>query len=1116
MKLTANPAWLSLPPNGGIGSGAKFLRIMKLTTILILAACLHTSAKGVAQQTITFSGKEVSLENVFNAIKKQTNYRFFFNTDMLQNASKVTLEVKNAQIEQVMNMALKDQPLTFAIKGRTIFIMKKPEEEKKSVQVERTGDPITVSGRVTDENGEPLVGANVKVKGGNNGITTDNQGRFTLINVDPNASLEISFVGRETQTLSVQGKSVFSVTLGQKVGTLDETIVIAYGTTSRRFATGNVASVKSSDIEKQPVNNPLLAIQGRVAGLEITQASGVPGTSVKVRIRGQNSFGNGNEPLYVIDGVPYTSQLLPGLGSILGQAAVDLQGNSIYGNPLSYINPSDIESIDVLKDADATAIYGSRAANGAILITTRKGKAGKVKIDVNAYTGWGKITRTQPVLSLDQYLTMRKDAFQNDGTNPDPNYDYDLTLWDSTHNTDWQKYFIGGTSRYNNIQTSASGGNNQVQYLIGAGYNKETTVFPGNFDDTKASVHFNITSSSTNQKLKFSLTGTYLSDNNKLLQQDLTRYIYLAPNAPDLFNSDGSLNWAYNSSVSATWDNPMTYLMRKYNNQTNNLIGNALVSYEIIQGLEVKTSLGYTSQQSNEISTFPLSSINPNTNPPISSSNFADNYIKSWIAEPQVTYKKQFGKGKLDVLIGSSFQSNSSNGAVLNASGFVTDALIENKKAASEIKITSTTDVRYKYSAAFARLNYNWADKYIINITGRRDGSSRFGPDSRFHNFGAVGAAWIFSNENVIKRNLTFLSLGKIRGSYGTTGNDQIGDYRYIDLYYPTTNNYQGSIGLVANNLFNPALAWEETKKLELSMELGFFSDRVYLSGSYFKNKSTNQLLGYALPSTTGFNRIDANQDALIQNDGFELLLNGTIIQNKNFKWTSSVNFTSSKNKVISLGPDYYGDKTIEGHSLNSTNITRFLGVDPVTGKYQFLSKDGNATFIPDTFYYDKDLNPKYYGGFQNSLSYKGFQLDALFQFVKQIGLNNVFGNTPGMFNGAPNQPNTVWDRWQKTGDVKEIAQYSQDGSLSASNDAVQRSDASYSNASFIRLKNVSISYIIPQYFKRNLRLQNLRVYIQCQNLVTITKYKGSDPETKSFYSLPPLRVITTGVQLTF
>lgn len=1111
----------SLRRKGITVAGKKLLLIMNVTAIFLITACLTASAHGYSQK-VTLDEKNVPIEKVFKVIEQQTGYVFFFDYALLAKAKKVTITAKNADLLQVLDLCFKDQQFSYEIIDKTVVVKKKKPFENTNdpnIQTSVVSATIDVKGKVTNENGDPLEGASVKVKGTTLGTTTNTLGEFTLKAVDENATLIFSYAEHETVEFKVNGRTNITAALKRSEGELKEVVINkGYYTEKQKLSTGNVSTVKAVDIQKQPVNNPLLALQGRVPGLEITQANGVPGSSVKVRIRGQNSFNNGNEPLYIIDGIPYSSQLLPGLGNILGTTAHDLQGNTIFGNPLSFINPADIESIDVLKDADATAIYGSRAANGAILITTKKGKTGKMKVDVNAYTGWGKITRKVPMLNLQQYLQMRREAFNNDGTVPDRTWDYDLTLWDTTRSTDWQKYFIGGTSHYSNIQASISGGNNQVQYLIGAGYNKETTVFPGDFDDSKASVHFNITSSSANQKFKIMLTGSYLSDDNKLFQQDLTKYTYLAPNSPKLFNDDGSLNWAHDASGFSTWNNPMTYMLKKYKNITNNLITNATVRYEILAGLEIKTSLGYTNLQSKEISTSPLSSIDPLyiRFGVKSNSNFADNSVRSWIIEPQISYKRQFGKGKFELLIGSTFQSNNSEGTVISATGFSTDALIENKKAASIINITSTTNTQYKYNAGFARLNYNWADKYLINVTGRRDGSSRFGPANRFHNFGAIGAAWVFSNENFIKNNFNFLSLGKIRGSFGTTGNDQIGDYRYLDLYYATNFNYQGLNGLIANNLFNPALQWEETKKFELALELGLFNDRVYLSGSYFNNKSSNQLLGYALPTIAGFTSINANQDALIRNNGLEIQLNAAIVQGKKLRWTSSINLTKSTNKLVSVGANYVGLRSIVGHSLNSTYNTHFMGVDPATGKYKFLGKNGGAVFSADSFYFDKDLNPDFYGGFQNSFSYNRFQLDILFQFVKQIGMNNIYGNYPGENQSLPNQPTSVLDRWQNVGQIKTIQKFSQDGSLSSSNQAILSSDASYSDASFIRLKNVALSYTIPDVLKSKLRMSNCRFYVQCQNLLTITNYKGLDPETRSSSTLPPLRVITTGIQLTF
>lgn len=1123
MKLTANPAWLSLPPNGGKGSGAKFLRIMKLTTIIILAACLHTSAKGVAQQTITFSGKEVNLENVFNAIKKQTNYRFFFNTDMLQNASKVTLEVKNAQIEQVMNMALKDQPLTFTIKGRTIFIMKKPEEEKKSVQVAPTGDPITVSGRVTDENGEPLVGANVKVKGSSNGITTDNQGRFSLNNVDPNSTLEISFVGHETQLLDVKGKTVFSVALGQRIGMLDETLVIAYGTTSRRLATGNISSVKAKDIERQPVNNPLLALQGRVPGLFITQAKGLPGSGVTVRIQGQNSISNGNDPLYVIDGVPFISQLLPtSAASVQGGSGAGSAGGG-SGNPLNYINPMDIESIEILKDADATAIYGSRAANGAILITTKRGKVGKMQADINIQQGWGRIANKLDLLNTEQYLEMRHEAKRNDRASINAT-DNDINgTWDTTRYTDWQKALIGGTAKYTNVNSNISGGSSNMQYLVGATYRRESTVFPGDFDDKKGSVHFNLNSTSPSKKLGFQLSGNYLVDNNQLPANDLTNLsVQLAPNAPAIYNPDGSLNWAINANGSSTWKNPLALLYNVYENKTSNLIANTTLSYQIVKGLELKSSLGYTKMESNEYSLVPLKYNAPEVRPFVSRiAIHSTSKINTWIVEPQLSYDLVIGKSKILAFIGSTINQQNGNGNLLNAEGFSDDALMKDLASASKITVYNSLSYTYKYSAIFGRLNYNFLDRYILNITARRDGSSSFGEENRFHNFGSFGFAWIFSNEEFVKKSIRFLSFGKLRGSYGVTGNDQIGNYKFMNLYQPILAGepYQGSIGLEVKGLNNPYLQWEETRKLFFGIELGFINNRVLFNGTYSRNRSSNQLLEYALPIITGNSGISANFPAKVENTSLEMVLTTQNLTRKNFEWNTSINFTIPRNKLIAfpnLDISSYASTLVIGQPVSIYKAFHFLGVDPATGVYRFADKDGNQTATPD-YLLDNSVmintNPNFYGGIDNKFRIGKFQLDFLFQFVKQNARTySLFG-----FGGFPpgrrtlNQPVVVLNRWQKPGDITSIQRYSSNLSISTPFSNLTGSDAVFSDASYIRLKNLSFSYTIFDNKAGNY-IKNLRVYLQCQNLITITKFKDLDPESQAF-NLPPLRMITTGVQ---
>jgi TonB-linked SusC/RagA family outer membrane protein len=965
------------------------------------------------------------------------------------------------------------------------------------------------------------------------GTITDTNGNFSISDLKTSGAIVISGIGFITREILFKNQpNMGQVTLEEYIGILDETVVIAYGTTSRRLQTGNVNTIKAVDIEKSPVSNPLLSIQGRVPGIFIEQATGLPGGGVKVSIQGRNSLKNGNDPFYVIDGVPYTSQLLSNLANILGNSAT-VGSETNFGNPLSFINPSDIESIEILKDADATAIYGSRAANGAILITTKKGTVGQTKIDVNLQSGIGQVARKVKLLSTQQYLEVRKEAYTNDGlaipnsSTPQDESNYDLTLWDQTRNKDWQKELIGNTAHYTDAQLSISGGSPNIQFLVGGGYHRETSVFPGDLADQKGSLHFNLTNTSTNQRFRFSVSGSYLTDVNHLISSDLTEAaMTLAPNAPELLNNDGSLNWApdQNGSSSLGFINPLAYLSNKYNNKTNNLISNSTLSYEIIKGLNIRANLGYTNMQSDEIKAQSINSYPPEFRQFITgSSMFGHNKLQSWIIEPQISYSTKLIIGQLNALLGSTIQRNNSNRNLLEVTGYNSDLVLENPNAGTAFTVpeNSTIAAVYKYNAIFGRINYNIEDKYIFNLTGRRDGSSRFGSENRFHNFGAVGIAWIFSNENLVKNNLSFLSFGKLRGSYGTTGNDQIGDYSYTSLFNPVNPGvpYRGGASLSILNLANPLLQWEETKKLSVGLDLGFLKDRVLLNINYFRNRSSNQLLPYTLPIATGFSSITSNFPATIQNDGWELSLSTVNFKGNAFSWSSNLNLTIPNNKLISfpdLATSSYSTTYILGQPITTTKVYNFAGVDPATGIYQYLDKSGKFTNDPGPGLDNRTLfvntAQKFYGGFQNSFGYKGLQLDVLFQFVKQHGPSYYFGNTPGVM---INQPVTILDRWQKPGDVTSIQRYNVDNTISISQSYASQSNAGWSDASYIRLKNLSLSWEFPDKLKKKLSIQNLRIYVQGQNLLTITNYNGLDPETRSSMTLPPLRVITFGFQLT-
>ncbi|HEY4287991.1 MAG TPA: SusC/RagA family TonB-linked outer membrane protein [Puia sp.] len=1095
---------------------------MKLTALLLVVACVHVSAHSYSQ-TVSFSGNNVPLNTVFSSIEKQTGLSFFFNYALIKDTKPVTLNVQDVPFEEALNLILQGEGLDFYRTGKTIFIVKRQigAEEPASNSESASAEQVNIRGRVTNNLGESLVAATVFVKDGKKATLTNERGEFELKNVAIGTILEISYLGYQRKVIEVEKGESIMIQLFPSNNQLDEIHVIAYGQTTQRLSTANITMVKGKDIEMQPVNNPLLALEGRVPGLFITQSNGLPGAGVKVRIQGQNSMVNGTDPLYVIDGVPYTSHLLT--TTYLGPLGTSQSGpGSGIGNPMSFINPSDIESIEVLKDADATAIYGSRAANGAILITTKKGKIGKSKTTFNLQNGWGAAIHRLPLMNTQQYLEMRHEALNNDGITGPGTYDYDINgAWDTTRNTDWQKILIGGTAQYTNVNGSVSGGNANTQYLIGGTYYRESTVFPGDFSDVKGSLHFNLNTVSNNQKLKVQLTGSYLIDNNRLPISDLTgQAITLAPDAPALYKPDGTLNWQLDPTGASTWTNPLSFLYREYQNKTYNLIGNGNLSYAILPGLEIKTNLGYTSLRTNEFSGTSLLSLDPLTQALLGtrgrSAAFSYSTIDSWIFEPQVDYKMLLGSGKAEFLVGSTLHQINSNGFSISGTGYNSDALLADIRSAATVNTAGNSVYStYKYNALFSRINYSFKDKYILNLSARRDGSSRFGPANQFHDFYSIGAGWIFSEENAIKDKLTFISFGKLRGSYGTTGNDQIGDYQFMNLYNSVVVGvpYQSTTGLSVTSLPNPYLQWEETKKLQGGVELGFLKNRIFLIANYAKNRSSNQLLALALPYITGFSTVATNLPAKIENSEVELALNTTNFQNTDFTWTSSINLTVPRNKLLA----YYGvlpSYLSIGQPIAINKVFNFKGVDPSTGVFQFADSHGGLTSTPDPVNdATKVINtgfPKYYGGFQNTIRYKIFQLDVLFQFVKQIGGNYFLGQLlPG---GLVNQPTYVLNRWRKPGDITTTERYNSDFSLFPQFLNALNSDIAFSDASYIRLKNVSFSIDAPSKWLHSMHFQTLKLYMRAQNLLTLTKFKGADPETGSG-GLPPLRVLTIGLQ---
>lgn len=1090
---------------------------MKLTIIILTTAIMQVSAATYAQK-VTLAAKNAPIAKIFNDISRQTNYTFVYTAQMLEKTKPVTIDIKNMSLTEALDKCFRDQPLTYTIKDQVIIVSFKGQKSLDSSD-SRAPTSLLIKGRVFDENGQPLVGATVKLNNGTNTATTNEKGEFTItINTDE-AVLSVSYIGYHTQNITVNGsQQIFVVNLERVNSKLDEVHVIAYGTTTQRLSTGSIVKISAKELEEQPVANPLAALDGRVPGLIITQGNGLPGSSFKVQLRGQNSLAQGSVPLFIIDGVPFApgNGNLNVLGNALGPGG---DPNAVGLSPFNNLNIADIETIEVLKDADATSIYGSRGANGVILITTKKGKAGKTTVAGSIYTGSSQVTHLLPMMNTQQYLQMRHQAFKNDGITPDINSAPDLFAWDTTRYTNLEKLMLGGKASTTDVETSLSGGTANTTFLIGAGYHHETTVFPGNLGDARGSLHLALNHNSVDGKFNAAFTAYYADDKNNLIAADLSNFINLPPDIPSLYDANGNLNWQQGGVAFA---NPLAYLLQKYSAVTDNLLSNLTLSYKILPGLTARSSFGYNTTQVSETSITPMAAQNP-AGSPTASSTFGNNAFKTWIVEPQLEYKKEISKGVLDVLLGGTLQDQTNRASQMNGTGYATDALLGSISAAGSVTaLNNYSD--YRYEAFFGRVNYNWQDKYIVNASARRDGSSRFGPGKQFGNFWSLGGAWLFSNENFIKDNLTFLSYGKLRASYGTTGNDQIGNYQYLDSYVATIYPYNGNPALRPNGLFNPDYSWEINKKLEAALELGFLHDRILLTASYFRNRSSNQLISETLPAQTGFYSITDNFPALVQNKGYEFTLTTHNLVSTDFKWSTNFNISFTRNKLVSfpgLENSTFYTTLIIGQPLSVGHTYHSLGVDPTTGVFIFQGSTG-ATSTP---VYPGDLNtivnvdPKFYGGFSNSLTFKSWQLDFLFIFKKQVGRNYRFtyqSNVPG---SMVNQPAYLSHVWQKPGDNAPYQQFTTTPGSNAYNAVTSvypNSDAIYGDASYIRLKNISLSYSLKTEWLKKAKISNLTIFALGQNLFTITKYLGTDPETLSINALPPLKTITAGLKVNF
>ena len=1109
----------------------KLWRIMRLTTVLLIACLMHVSASGLAQR-ITLNQRNVPLSTVLAEIRKQSGYDLYADAKILPKNHKITVSLSNVSVEEALNAALKGLNLVHKIEGNTIAVLQKAAPSLLD-RVIAQFQSIHVTGRIVNSNGEGIIGVTVSVKGKSKSVIAGYDGNF-MLEADEKDVLVLSYVGYKTKEVPVREK-MGNILLEALVSPLDEVHVIGYGTESRRLSIGAVNTVSAKDIENQPVMNPLLALQGLVPGLNINSTSGAPGAAVRVQVRGQNSLSqNSNttlkpydQPLFIVDGVPVAAQNA-NINSLASLGGYDGTINGIGGfSPINSLNPADIESITVLKDVSSTAIYGTQGANGVILITTKKGRAGKTRVQANFNSGLNTATRKIKLLNTEQYLAYRREALANDGidlSTAAPLSYPDLLVFDQQKNTDWFEHYLGGTSNNNDGHVSISGGADRMNFLISTGYTSSEYNIPGDFRDRRLTLHSNLNYTSLNDRLTVGFGFDFSHEkNNTAASANILNTILAPPNFPDLLDTSGNPVWNYKGYNTGSFAQYAANLKQPSAMAVHNMNTSLSLGYQIIRWLKFNVNLGYNRLMSAEDQRKPASTINP-SNFPVSKATFTDNTFETINVEPQLNYQQNFGRGVFTGLLGATYKQNNITKIQLEGTNYANEALLGSIAQAGTILGTDSYNP-YKYVGVFARLGYIYDQRYIIQLSGRRDGSSNFGPGRQFGNFGSVGLGWIFSEEQLFRGSSQLLSYGKLSASYGTVGTDSTLPYGYQQSFSGNTQpNFQGIKPLFIQNLYNPDYGWDTKKSWNLGLDLGFFKDKVLLNANYYRDRIGNQLVNYTLPSQTGFGSVLANFPAEVENKGLEINLTSKNVNGKNFSWTTNFNISANRNKLISfpgLEQSSYALRYSIGESVNIVRGYRLAGVNPETGTFEFYKTDGTLTSSPTygipsqggDFQTIANLDPKYIGGLGNTLSYKRLSLYFLFQFQhkqQENYLSSIYSTTtPGSLS---NQPVEILDHWRKPGDISSIQKLTTGFSFFGYNFIT--SSGAYSDGSYARLRTAALSYMLPSGFCEKLGISDAKVYLNGQNLFLITNYKVGDPELGKLFSFPIQRTMNFGLTI--
>lgn len=998
---------------------------------------------------------------------------------------------------------------------------------------------IMVNGTVTDAvTKEPLPGTAVVVKGTQNGVTTDVDGRFTL-KVEAKDVLIFRLVGYESTETAVDNRTKIDVQLKESSSLLSDLVVVGYGTQKKSQITGAIASISNKDFKDQPVANLAGSIQGRVSGLNVTTPSGTPGAGLLVNVRGNSN------PLYVVDGIPMLSESSSSLST-----AFDLQGKSTGSgqtiSSVSDINPNDIESIEILKDASAAAIYGARAANGVVLITTKRGKEGKTEISFNAYSGVQQVSRKIKFMNDKEFVDLIEEGRKNDLAlyNKDNMYfgaDFDPSVLTSplenfdlskSKNTVWLDE-VTRQAPISNYELSLRGGDAKTRFYAGMNYFDQQGIVIENYYkrfNMRLNLDHNVTQKFT---IGLNVSNTYSSNRRSMNDDTYTGVITNAIGASPLmpaYEADGSYSAFENYQASWLSDNPVKSA-KEIRTFTNNyrVLGTVYGEYAFTPNLRFRSNFStdatflYDNQFKSALTADAVA---------VGGEAYEAGYRNlTWLNENTLNYTKTSGKNNFTILGGITEQRTQITRNSITGQGFPPNSL---EKISSAANIVAATSIGSSFSilSFLGRVNYAYDDRYLFTATMRSDGSSRFSKDNRFGYFPSASAAWRVSSESFFKKN--FFTDMKIRVSYGITGDQEIGDFQNISFY--TASRYDNQASLQLRNIADPTLSWQSNRMLNLGLDYEIKGGRVSGSVEFFKSNKTRLLSEDVISGTTGFATVTRNSGE-VQNLGLEANVNASILRGA-LKWSINLNGTFVKNEIKSLSSD--GVYLNAFNDIEATHILqvgqpvgsyvglKYTGIDPQTGDITFedTNKDGVIDYN-DAQIVGKAL-PTAFGGLTNTFGYKNWDLNIFARFVAGNQVYNLmratsdnlgYSNDGGLSSVYANNRAEIVNRWRKPGDNAEYGR----ASFVNANYFINSSQW-IENGGFVRIQNVNLGYTFPTVGK----LKNVRVYAEAQNLYVFTKYKGFDPEVSAngassdrtagvdYGTYPQARTFLMGVNLKF